>query len=63
MINHITTILSCLQSSSRFASISSTGSRVETSGRGRGRGRGKVRGRCHPNKRKCVSPEVWNGMS
>ena len=70
-INHITTILSRLQSSSRFASISSAGSRVDTSGRGRGRGRGGVRGRGkgrgrgrgNPSKRQWIAPEIWKSMS
>ena len=69
VINHITTILIRLQSSSCFASISSTGSRVDTSSRGRGRGRdgergrGRDRGKDSPNKRKWVAPEIWKNMS
>ena len=68
-INHITTILSRLQSSSRLASISSAGSRVNHTGRGRGRGRGggrgrgRGRGKGQPNKRKWIAPDVWKNMS
>ena len=68
-INHITTILSRLQSSSRLASISSAGSRVNHTGRDRGRGRGgdrgrgRGRGRGQSNKRKWIAPDVWKNIS